>query len=147
VLQILRRYDESLAAYKDALALDPDWADTLVGRGFTYYLLGNFESARASCEAAAADPAASEECLAITYDKLGRHADAEVMLAKAQRDRSNAEPYQYAVVYSQWGNRPKALEWLDVAMRVRDPDLIGLKTDPFVDPLRQEPRFQAVIGS
>ena len=42
-------------------------------------------------------------------------------------------------------NRPKALEWLDTAMRRRDPGLLNLKTDPLMDPLRKEPRFQAVL--
>ena len=31
-------------------------------------------------------------------------------------------------------------------MRLRDPGLIYLKTDLLMDPLRQEPRFQAVMG-
>jgi hypothetical protein len=52
--------------------------------------------------------------------------------------------YQYAEIYAQWGNFPKALEWLDVAMRVRDPGLGQLKTDSLLDPLRKEPRFQAI---
>jgi hypothetical protein len=29
-------------------------------------------------------------------------------------------------------------------MRLRDPGLLGLKTDPLMDPLRNEPRLQAV---
>jgi len=39
---------------------------------------------------------------------------------------------------------PEALEWLVTAMRLRDPGLEVLKTDPLLDPLRQEPRFQAI---
>jgi hypothetical protein len=42
------------------------------------------------------------------------------------------------------GNTPKALEWLEVAMRLRDPGLVHLKTDSLLDPLRREPRFQAI---
>jgi hypothetical protein len=30
-------------------------------------------------------------------------------------------------------------------MRLRDPGLVQLKTDPLMDPLRQESRFQAVL--
>jgi len=30
-------------------------------------------------------------------------------------------------------------------LRVRDPGLIFLKTDPFMDSFRNEPRFQAVM--
>jgi hypothetical protein len=47
-------------------------------------------------------------------------------------------------VYAQWGDRAQALEWLETALRLRDPGLEMLKTDPLLDPLRQEPRFQAI---
>ena len=56
----------------------------------------------------------------------------------------DTEPYQYAVVYAQWGQTRNALEWLESAVRLRDISLVGLKTDPFMDPLRNEPRFQAI---
>ena len=36
------------------------------------------------------------------------------------------------------------LEWLETAMRLRDSGLLDLKTDPLLDPLRHEPRFQAI---
>jgi hypothetical protein len=52
--------------------------------------------------------------------------------------------YQYAEIYSQRGNTAKALEWLQTAVRVRDPGLGWLKMDPLLDPLRNEPRFQAI---
>jgi hypothetical protein len=41
-------------------------------------------------------------------------------------------------------NTAKALDWLDTAKRLRDGGLIFLKSDPLVDPLRNEPRFQAI---
>ena len=57
---------------------------------------------------------------------------------------SDAGAYQYATVYAQWGQRAKALEWLETALRLRDPGLGNLKTDSLLDSLRQEPRFQAI---
>jgi tetratricopeptide (TPR) repeat protein len=54
----------------------------------------------------------SEWCLAVTYDKLGRHADAEAVLKKWQADSGDDAAYQYAAVYAQWGNTAKALERL-----------------------------------
>jgi hypothetical protein len=56
----------------------------------------------------------------------------------------NAAAYDYAMIYAQWGNTPKALEWLETALQLRDPLLINLKADPLLDPLRKEPRFQAI---
>jgi hypothetical protein len=43
-----------------------------------------------------------------------------------------------------WGDRPKALEWLETALRLRDPGPQYLKTDPFLDPLRKNPRYRAI---
>jgi hypothetical protein len=80
----------------------------------------------------------------VIYDKLGRHADAEAELAKLKAFGGDAAAYQYATIYAQWGNRAKALEWLETAWRLRDPGLEFLKTDPLLDPLRKEPRFQAI---
>jgi tetratricopeptide (TPR) repeat protein len=139
-----RQYDKALAAYLDALALDPEWPALYASRGLAYYLLGDFERARASCESKP-DYFVSQQCLAVTYDKLGRHSDAEAELAKLKAALGDAAAYQYAEIYAQFGNRAKALEWLETALRLRDPGLVNLKTDPLMDPLRQEPRFQAVM--
>jgi hypothetical protein len=59
--------------------------------------------------------------------------------------RGDAAAYQYAGIYAQWGNTPKAIEWLETALRLRAPGLEALKTDPLMDPIRQEPRFQTVM--
>jgi TolB-like protein/tetratricopeptide (TPR) repeat protein len=144
VLQVLRRYPEAIVAYKDAQALSPATPGSWVGViGLTYYLLGDFESARASCEQHR-DNSDSQSCLAMTYDKLGRHADAEAELAKFKATQGDTGAYEYATIYAQWGNRAQALEWLETALRLRDPGLVQLKADSLLDPLRKEPRFQAI---
>lgn len=38
----------------------------------------------------------------------------------------------------------KALDWLDTAVRLHDASLVELKAEPDLDPLREEPRFQAI---
>ena len=81
----------------------------------------------------------------MVYDKLRRHADAEAELSKLKSALGDTAAYQYATIYAQWGNLPKALEWLETALKLRDPGLVDLKTDPLMDPIREEPRFKAVI--
>jgi TolB-like protein/tetratricopeptide (TPR) repeat protein len=142
-LYVARRYEETVAAFAEVISLDPDYTSTYAWRGLAYYGLGDLERARASCETKP-DSWQSQWCLAVVYDKLGRHADAEAELAKLKAAMGEGSAYQYATIYAQWGNRAKALEWLETALRLRDPGLEYLKTDPLLDPLRQEPRFQAI---
>jgi TolB-like protein/Flp pilus assembly protein TadD len=144
VLYSARRYAEAATASAEAISLNPDYTGPYADRGLAFYGLGDFESARAACETKR-DALYSPPCLAVVYDKLGRHADAEAELKKYQAAMGDASAYQYATIYAQWGDRAKALEWLDTAMRLRDVGLEQLKTDPLMDPLRQEPRFQAAM--
>ena len=142
-LYAARRYDEAAAAFAEVISLDPDFKGTYGHRGFAYYELGNLERARASCETKP-DYWLSQQCLAVIYDKLRRHADAEAELSKITSAQGDTAAYQYATIYAQWGNLPKALEWLETALKLRDPGLLDLKTDPLMDPIRQEPRFKAI---
>jgi TolB-like protein/Tfp pilus assembly protein PilF len=139
-----RRYEEAVAVFGEVISLSAETNPAYGLRGLAYYELADFQTARSPCETKP-DYWYSQWCLAVTYDKLGRHADAEAELKKLQVAEGDAYAYQYATIYAQWGNTAEALEWLETAMRVRDPGLIWLKTDPLMDPLRQKPRFQAVM--
>jgi serine/threonine-protein kinase len=143
-LYLARQYEEAVAAFTETIRLAPDYKYSYAGRGLALYALGDLESARASCEIHP-DIWASLQCLPIVYDKLGRHADAQAALAKFKSAFGEDYAYSYATIYAQWGDRTKALELLEKAARVRDAGLSFLKTDPLLDPLRKEPRFQAVL--
>ena len=142
-LYFARHFDEAITAFDDALALNPDYAPVYGLRGLAYYARGDFESARASCEGKT-NHWASQECLAVTYWKLGRPSDAASELQKMVASLGDAAAYQYAEIHAQWGNTAKALEWLQIALRQRDSGLANLKADPLLDPLRKEARFQAI---
>ncbi len=145
-LYYAREYSEAVTAWKEALALRPDYPLYKVGLGVAYNALGDLQSARAACEDADESIGADykQACLSITYDKLGRHADAEAMLTKIRASQGDADAVLYAMIYAQWGSTSKALEWLDTAVRLRASDLEALKVSPALDPLRKEPRFQAM---
>ena len=142
-LYAARRYQEAATTYAQAISLNPDYKPLYGFRGLALNGLGDFERARASCETHR-DDWLSQQCLAVVYKKLGRHADAEAELKKMQAALGDAFAYEYAKIYAQWGDHAKALDWLETAMRLRDPGLGGLKTAPLLDPLRREPRFQAI---
>jgi len=140
-LRYARRYDEALVAYHAALSLRPTGP---VGPelAYVYYAIGSFEKMRSVCEDSKEDY--PQNCLALAYRRLGRHADAEAALAREEALEGDAGAVDYAVVYAQWGNIPKALSWLETALRLGDPELVRVKTEPLLDPLRKEPRFQAI---
>ena len=141
-LLTLRRYEEAIAAYTEALAVGGDPGIHAV-IGEAYYLLGDLQSARTSCEENARETVDVQFCLALTYDKLGRHADAEAELGKSRQPQAIPEPmdtprsmHSGATAQStrMAGHRPAAAR----------SNLQALKTDPLLEPLRKEPRFQAI---
>jgi tetratricopeptide (TPR) repeat protein len=133
-----------VTAFTQAINVDPNATPPYGNRGLSFYGLGDLQSARKSCEVKR-DDWQSRWCLAVTYDKLQLRADAEGELAKFKAALGDSAAYQYAGIYAQWGDKPKALEWLETAWRLRDPGLVDLKTDLLMDPIRQEPRFLAVM--
>jgi TolB-like protein/Flp pilus assembly protein TadD len=138
-----RRFPEALASYRQALTLDPHLALAVGGSGLALYALGDLQSARSTC-AVRPDFWSSQVCLAVTYDKLGQHANAEKFLAKLRATGGDTVVYQIAQIYAQWGNHSKAVEELERALRLRDPGMHLVKTDFLLDPIRGEPRFQAI---
>ena len=141
-LGFARRYGEAIVAFTDAKALAPNSGFVNGWLGYAYQDNGNLQSARAACESADEDN--KEICLAVAYKKLGRHADAEAMLAKLQGRRGDDDAVFYAMIYAQWGDTARALDWLDTAMRHHNAYLVYVKTNHRFDSLRKEPRFQAI---
>jgi TolB-like protein/DNA-binding winged helix-turn-helix (wHTH) protein len=140
-LRYARRYDEAMVAYQDVLSLEPKGPQA-VDLAYVYYAIGSFEKMRSVCEDSKEDY--PQNCLALAYHKLGRHADAQAALAREEALEAEAGAFDYAVIYAQWGNITKALSWLETALRLGNPDLAAVKTEPLLDPLRNEPRFQAI---
>ncbi len=138
-----RRYGEAIDALSEGIKLVPENKAFYTYRGFAYFALGALENARASCETSR-DYSGNQWCLAVTYDKLGRRADAEAEISKLKAAFGDVMAYQYAAFYAQRGENTKALEWLETAKRLRDAGLESLRTDSLMDPIRQEPRFKAI---
>ena len=143
VLLFSHRYREAIAAYDHAIGLDPNFHWMHGMRGLGYLGVGEYEAARLSCTT----PPLSwvgQMCVAIAYDKLGRKSEAQAEVAQMKAQSGDAMAYQYASIYAQWGDIPSALDWLDTAYRLKDPGLAWLKVDALMNPLRNEPRFQAI---
>jgi serine/threonine-protein kinase len=140
-----RRPNEALVPLNEVKALAPDDASVYGWLGYAYLGARNFESAQETCERAI--EANRFHCLAMAYEGLGRHAEAQAMLAKLLAVKDQGQGVFIAMIYAQRGEPARALDWLDRAVRERDPYLEYVKTNVFLDPLRKEPRFQAIERS
>ena len=49
-------------------------------------------------------------------------------------------------IYAQRGDTDQALDWLSRGLAVRNPGLVGAKYEPLFEPLRDEPRFLALLA-
>jgi serine/threonine-protein kinase len=150
-LRLARRYVESLAAYQKLLAFLPDNGELQLLGATTYYALGDFQSARSLCDfklKKGFDEHIGAEAAALLavcqYPSVSRDADVETALRAFKTARGDDGAYEYAKIYVQWGDTGKAIEWLETAVRLRIYDLRDLKVEPLLDPLRKEPRFQAI---
>jgi tetratricopeptide (TPR) repeat protein len=137
-----RRYGEAIVALTDAKALAPNDGFVNAWLGSAYYYSGNLQSARAACESA--DESNKDFCCARVYEKLGRHADAESALAKMRASQGDDGALFYSIIYAEWGDTARALDWLETAMRHHDAYLMYVRTAKPFDSLRKEPRFQAI---
>jgi TolB-like protein len=143
-LRLARRYQDAIAAYQQSIAIDPEHADyAYAALGVSYYLAGNAPAGLASCEVRP-KYGRSLVCTAIIHGKLGRQGDAAAALAAVVELVGDGAAYQYVQIHSQWNDHRAALVWLEKAVRLRDPGLIYARIDPLLDPLRNEPRFQAI---
>ena len=142
-LYFAHRHQEATVVAAEALRLDPQRMVDYALAGLNQYTLGDLQAAVAMC-ARKSDNWGILLCQAVTYQRLGNHADADIARKKLESTLGDASAYQFAEIYAQWGEPARALQWLDTAQRRRDPGLGLLKTDPLLDPLRKEPRFQAI---
>jgi len=118
-----------------------------------HYRLGLILLAERKPEAALAEFAAEQQSdfrmlgMPLALDRLGRKEEADKILAQALTTDSvlNGAPYQVAIVYANRGETNRAFEWLSRGHRLRDTGMHWMKYDPLLKPLKNDPRFKALL--
>jgi len=82
---------------------------------------------------------------ALIMARTGDRAGAERRVAALQQGYRDTASYQYGQIYAQLGDKDRAFANLERGFAIKDAGLMGLKTDPFLDPLRSDPRFAALL--
>jgi tetratricopeptide (TPR) repeat protein len=84
--------------------------------------------------------------LACAAMRLGDSAGAERFLSDLIKRFGTNSSYQQVQIFAQWQRLPDALRALEQAYQIGDSGLVLMHTDPLLDPVRQDPRFMAVLG-
>jgi TolB-like protein/Tfp pilus assembly protein PilF len=139
-----REYEASIAPARRALEMNPRLSRAHAAIGDALAMLGRLEDARVEYRA---EPASdfSLAGLAIVEHRLGRAAEAEQAWRALVADGGDRALYQQAQVLAQRGDADGALQRLEDARRLGDSGLIYARNDPFLDPVRNAPRFQRLL--
>ena len=78
--------------------------------------------------------------------RSGRKADALGAIHAIGKRYGDAANYQYAEVYAQLGMTDQGIQALEAAWSKRDSGLGSIRVDPFLDPLRNDPRFSGIAA-
>ena len=139
-----RNYSEAILNARRSLALGPDQTDIRGILGNALLFQGKLSDAQT--EYRKIDPAdyRSLEGEAVVAIRAGRQAEAREKLKTLQDRYRDAAHYEYAKIYSQLGMIEAAFKELEQAWELRDPGLVIIKVDPFLDPLRHDPRMATI---
>ena len=147
-LYYARRYDEAVAELQQLLALDPERAYARIHLAMAYEEKG--DCARALAEMSRANMqfgGGPGPGLAHVYARCGKRDEARRMLASLESPPANGV-YDWvwiAAVHAALGEPNEAFVWLERAYQERDFFLPFIRVVPYMDPLRGDPRFQAIL--
>ena len=145
-----RQFDHAIQENQRSLVADPQFPDALMNIARVYEQQGKHKEAEAILQkilnAAPAEPAVI--AMAGHEDAVsGRPAQARAMVSKLQAlsQKRYVSPLYFALVYIGLGDKNEAFGWLNQAYDERSDYLVYLRSDPWTDPLRSDPRFAAFI--
>ncbi len=140
-----RRYPEAIAYARQTLTAFPGRAglEGLLGLGL--YMTGDFAGARRVFDRLPPDNMRRLTGNAFLAIHDGDRATAEQYRSAIISRYGDAAHYQFAQIDAQLGNIDQTFQELDQAWQQRDAGLASVKVDPFLDPLRSDPRFAAIV--
>ncbi|HEX4133055.1 MAG TPA: protein kinase [Bryobacteraceae bacterium] len=144
------KYEHSIAQFRKVLEMNPAYYLAHAMMGNVYSLAGNFDEAL-ECYARAREADANSKFVdsleAMTLAMAGRRGEAVALLDKISRKAAAdyISPVSVAYVYTALGDKDQAFENLDRAVHDRDPNLLGLKSNPIFESLRSDGRYRAIL--
>lgn len=144
-----RRYDDAIAQLRKTVDLNPGYYFAHINLGQALEMKGDREAAIAEYDKARElnDDPAVLGYLARVYGLSGKKAETAAILEKLNglSKQRYVSAYSFTLVYIGLGDKEEALRWLEKSYQDRAGSDVGwIRVDPLLDPLRDDPRFEAL---
>ncbi|MDQ3474029.1 MAG: hypothetical protein M3447_09855, partial [Acidobacteriota bacterium] len=140
-----RKYEESEVQSKKNVELDPNFWYAHLQLFYVYRMKRDYASA--VDELARVQDARGEPDAAKFIRESFAEGDWQGFLRKISGERSRLKLYPYFVAgfLAELGEKDKAFAALNEALETKDQHTSWMKVDPYMDPLREDPRFNEVL--
>ena len=145
-----RQNEKALEEAKRVYETEPNYVGGRISLGTAYLLNGMYEEAVVFGEQSLRVDPEYDAYLDITakgYARIGRRREAEELF-KRYKEMGKAQyvsHYWIATIYAWLGERDEAITELGKAVEDRDYFIPRMKIEPFLDPLRDDPRFKEIL--
>lgn len=144
-----RQYDRAIEQYKRALDLDPGFTRAYISLSSALALMGKHDEALAEVQKAIERTGDRSRVayLGRVYALMGERKKALDAIEEVKEIAKNrlVSPHSIALVYAALGEKDQAFEWLNKSLEEGYVELYTLKVDPWLDSLRDDPRFQELL--
>jgi tetratricopeptide (TPR) repeat protein len=148
---LARRYDEAIEQLRKTIEMDRNFSYAHWQLGIAYQRKGFYREANTAYNRARQLNDKNPWILALLaqfYAGTGSKNEALKTLIEVKEmsaQQQHIPEYRFAVVYAALGERDQALYWLEKCYQNRCQEMTRLKIDPFLEPLRDDPRYQALM--
>ena len=145
-----RQFDEAEKRERKTLEIDPRFFLAHYYLGGILQLQGHLREAIPEFQKSVElnNDAYSIAMLGQAYARNGQKDEAEKILARLKEEAKSryVSPYAWALLYCGLGDRQRAIDELERAYQTGDTNYVFvIKTDPSLDDLRSDPRFEALV--
>jgi TolB-like protein len=145
-----RQYEKALTQAKKARDLDTNFPLFRLWVGFAYILEGQSQEAIDFMQQTPEDSSSrlnSVVVIAHAYAKMGDRANCDRTVQELEEIGKTRyiRRYYIASIYATLGDKDKAFAELEKAFAEKDSFVIRILEDPFMDPLRDDPRFKDLL--
>ncbi|HBB97364.1 MAG TPA: hypothetical protein DC054_18450 [Blastocatellia bacterium] len=147
-LWVARKYDQAIDAFKKTLDMDQSFAPAHVWLGYAYATKRMYPEAIAAFQRyikLSGDDPSIQVSLGKAYAAAGQREKAVALIKRLETTKEYVSPQELATFYAVLGEREKAFSSLEKAYDARDLQMQYLGTDPDLDPLRSDPRFDDLM--